>query len=90
MTRPFNKAFDQKAVAARPADSKESKILEVLRNNPRGLNRFEAEHLGDHVLPSTIATLRRKGNVFFDHWEIVPTRFDREVRVKRYIHIGSR
>lgn len=90
MTRPFNKAFNQEAVSVRPVNSKESKILEVLRNNPHGLNRFEAEYLGDHVLPSTIAALRRKGNLFFDHWEVVPARFDREVRVKRYIHIGSK
>lgn len=91
MTKPLNQAFRHlRAGGAHLADSKESKILEVLRNNPRGLNRFEAEHLGDHVLPSTIAALRKKGNQFSDYWEVVPTRFDREVRVKRYIHIGSR
>lgn len=91
MTRPLNQAFRHlKARAARPADSKQAKILEVLRNNPCGLNRFDAEHLGDHVLPSTIATLREKGNLFFDHWEVVLTRFDCKVRVKRYIYIGSR
>jgi hypothetical protein len=91
MTKPLNQAFRHlEAGPAHPAHSKEAKILAVLRNNPRGLNRFEAEQLGDHVLPSTIATLRKKRNLFSDYWETVPTRFDLEVRAKRYIHIGSR
>lgn len=50
----------------------------------RGLNRFDAERLGDHCLNSTIAVLRAKGVVILDHWEEVPTRFGRDVRVKRY------
>ena len=67
--------------------TKEQSILKVLRAG-RSLNRFEAEPLGDHCLHSTIATLRGKGYLFFDEWERVPTRFNREVRVKRYRYVG--
>jgi hypothetical protein len=68
-------------------NTKESSILEVLRAG-RSLNRFEAEPLGDHCLHSTIATLRRKGHLFYDQWERVPTRFNKAVRVKRYRYVG--
>jgi hypothetical protein len=68
-------------------NTKEWSILKVLSNG-RSLNRFEAEPLGDHCLHSTIATLRRKGHVIFDDWERIPTRFSKEVRVKRYRYVG--
>lgn len=70
-----------------PQHTKESKILAIMRAG-QSLNRFEAEHLGDHCLHSTIATLRRKGHLFHDAWEWVPTRFAKEVHVKRYAYIG--
>jgi hypothetical protein len=69
-------------------NTKESSILKVLLEG-RSLNRFEAEPLGDHCLHSTIATLRSKGYLFYDQWERVPTRFNKEVRVKRYRYVGS-
>lgn len=75
------------ADGARPEDSKESKVLALLRARRIGLNRFEAEGYGDHCLHSTISSLRRKGYLFHDEWETVRTRFG-TVRVKRYFYIG--
>ncbi len=68
--------------------TKELSILKVLRAG-RSLNRFEAEPLGDHCLQSTIATLRGKGYLFYDEWERVKTRFNKEARVKRYRYVGT-
>lgn len=62
--------------------TKKAVILAVLKT--RSLNRFEAERHGDHCLHSTISCLRAEGHIFHDEWEIVPTRFGRETRVKRY------
>ena len=69
-------------------DTKESTILAIMRAG-QSLNRFEAERLGDHCLPSTIATLRSKGYQFTDEWEWVKTSFNKEVHVKRYCYIGG-
>ena len=69
-------------------DTKESIVLAILRSGVT-LNRFDAEELGDHVLPTTIAVLRAKGFLISDEWESVPTRFGREVRVKRYSYIDT-
>lgn len=66
--------------------TKESTILAIMIAG-RSLNRFDAEPLGDHCLHSTIATLRSKGYLFHDEWEWVPTRFGKEVHVKRYSYI---
>lgn len=71
----------------RKENTKEMSILEALRTG-RSLNRFEAERLGDHCLHSTISTLRSKGYSFYDEWERVPTRFNKEARVKRYRYVG--
>lgn len=68
-------------------DTKESMILTIMRSG-QSLNRFEAERFGDHCLHSTISTLRSKGYLFHDAWEWIPTRFGREVHVKRYSYIG--
>lgn len=68
--------------------TKESIILAIMRSG-QSLNRFEAERLGDHCLHSTVSTLRSKGHLFHDAWEWVPTRFGREVHVKRYSYIGN-
>lgn len=75
---------------ARPRldDTKESKMLSILRARPSGLNRFEAEHFGDHCLHSTVSALRRKGYLLHDQWEWVQTRFG-DTRVKRYFYIHS-
>lgn len=68
-------------------NNKESTILEIMKAG-NSLNRFEAERFGDHCLHSTVATLRSKGYLFHDVWEWVPTRFGKEVHVKRYTYIG--
>ena len=68
--------------------NKETTILAILRAG-QSLNRFEAERFGDHCLHSTIATLRSKGYQFYDVWEWVPTRFGKEVHVKRYSYLGA-
>jgi hypothetical protein len=67
--------------------TKESMIFEVLKAG-KSLNRFDAEHLGDHCLHSTISTLKKKGAEFLDTWEKVPTRFGMTARVKRYRYLG--
>jgi len=60
------------------------RILAALRH-PAGLNRFQAERLGDHCLNSTVASLRAYGYIIFGEWETVPTRYCADgVRVKRY------
>lgn len=64
--------------------TKKSTIIQALKL-PEGVNRFEAERLGDHCLNSTISTLRAEGWNIVSHWEIVPCRFtSKGVRVKRY------
>jgi hypothetical protein len=70
---------------ARPKETKEAKILAIMRDRPSGLNWFEAEHFGCLCLHSTIATLRRKGYQFRAEWEWVSTRFG-DVHVKRYFY----
>jgi len=58
---------------------------------PGGLNRFEAERIGDHCLNSTIANVREMyGDKLFQEWETVPTRYcDTGVRVLRYWLVGA-
>lgn len=53
---------------------------------PHGLNRFEAERIGEHALNSTVAVIRaRYGNRLVQQWETVPTRYcETGVRVYRY------
>lgn len=69
--------------------TKIDRILIALKE-PAGLNRFEAERLGDHCLNSTVAQLRENGFLIADSWEVVPTRFcPRGVRVKRYRCLGG-
>lgn len=73
---------------ALPAQTKQDRILEALKL-PRGLNRFEAERLGDHVLNSTISKLRHAGWIIFSESEVVPTRFSPDgARVNRYRCVG--
>lgn len=65
------------------AHTKKAIVLGALLRG--SLNRFEAERLGDHCLHSTVAELaNRDGIAILSEWERVPTRFGREVRVKRY------
>lgn len=61
----------------------------VALEQPSGLNRFDAERLGDHCLNSTVAQLREDGFDIRDEWETIPTRYTpRGVRVKRYRCLG--
>lgn len=74
----------EKAKTATNPISKIDRVLQALRE-PDGLNRFEAERLGDHTLNSTIASLRARGVRIDSCWEVVPTRYtERGVRVMRY------
>lgn len=64
--------------------SKQARVLRALMG-PRGLNRFEAERLGDHALNSTVSSLgTRYWLAIRRTYERVPTRFGTLVRVKRY------
>lgn len=68
--------------------TKQERILALLRDG-QSMNRFDGEQNGDHVLPSTIFALRRKGHIFLATPEQVPTRFGGLVRVVRYAYIGQ-
>jgi len=61
------------------------RVIEALKQ-PHGLNRFEAERIGDHCLNSTVAVIRTAhGARLHQEWETVPTRYNSDgVRVKRY------
>jgi len=51
----------------------------------RPLNRFQAEEIGDHCLPSTISSLKTlHGLKFPRRWVKVPNRFGGETSVKEY------
>ncbi|WP_197092448.1 hypothetical protein [Stutzerimonas frequens] len=67
------------------APSKIARILAYLLIPCNSLNRFEAEHLGDHCLPSTISTLTHSYNIQFQHQpERVPNRWAQPCTVTRY------
>lgn len=68
------------------------KIDRILLELRRGisLNRFDAEHMGDHCLNTTISTLRGEGWLIAGEWETVPTRFGKTARVLRYRLTGYR
>lgn len=64
-----------------------TKIMRILGHFASGgsLNRFEAEHLGDHCLNTTIATLVRDYSIDFVRIpERVRSRFGADARVIRY------
>lgn len=65
--------------------TKLNSVIEALKQ-PRGLNRFEAEQIGDHCLNSTVAIVRDMyGDRLIQQWERVPSRFNPDgVRVYRY------
>lgn len=49
------------------------------------LNRFQAELLGDHVLPSTVHALKQRHGLNFERTvEVVPGYGDSRVRTVRY------
>lgn len=67
------------------APSKIARILAYLLIPCNSLNRFEAEHLGDHCLPSTISALTHDYSVQFQHLpERVPNRWGQPCTVTRY------
>ena len=70
-----------------PATSGPSKIARILEALISGvsLNRFEAERLGDHCLPSTIAVLANTHCLTFQRQpEKVPNRWGKPCPVTRY------
>lgn len=69
---------------AASAFSKQSRILAHLLAG-ESLNRFDAERLGDHCLPTTISSLASRYGLLFQHEpEQVPTRFGGLTRVVRH------
>lgn len=56
----------------------------ILASGTRGVHRFEAERNGDHCLPSTISSLKKRGVVLADELIKVPGRHGNPTYVKRY------
>lgn len=83
-TRPEEQSRPRKADSSTATPSKIARILAHLLTGA-SINRFEAEDLGDHCLPSTIAVLaNRNGLIFQRQPEKVPNRFGKPCHVTRY------
>jgi len=83
-TRPEEQSRPRKADSSTAAPTKIARILAHLLTGA-SINRFEAERLGDHCLPSTIAVLaNRNGLIFQRQWERVPNRWGKPCTVTRY------
>lgn len=83
-TRPEEQSRPRKADSSTAAPSKIARILAHLLTGA-SINRFEAEDLGDHCLPSTIAVLaNRHGLTFKRQPECVPNRWGKPCTVTRY------
>lgn len=83
---PRERGQDGKAESTRTKSiTKIERVISALMS-PAGLNRFEAERIGDHTLNSTMAKIRvRCGARVSQEWETVPTPYcKRGVRVLRY------
>lgn len=80
-----------KAKNLNPKRIKKIDRVEAALKQPAGLNRFEAERIGEHALNSTVAVIReRYGNRLVQEWETVPTRYcETGVRVYRYWLVGD-
>lgn len=97
MTTPKAKPLDPcQGEAAQETKLKTKSIKKIYRTEaalklPAGLNRFEAERIGDHCLNSTVADLRKTyGSNLIQQWETVPSRYSAKgVRVYRYWLIGG-
>ena len=78
------------ASSERKGTKKIDRVIAALRR-PHGLNVFEAERIGDHSLPSTVAVIRQRyGDRLIQKWETVPTRFNPNgVKVCRYWLLGA-
>lgn len=67
------------------APTKIARVLAYLLVPCNSLNRFEAEALGDHCLPSTISALEHRHGLQFQHQpEQVPNRWGKPCGVTRY------
>ena len=77
---------DDKAKQPKPKCIRKIDRGEEALKQPCGLNRFDAERIGDHALNSTVAIVRKRhGDKLRQEWETVPTRFNPDgVRVYRY------
>lgn len=77
--------------SSRKIITKLHRIIDLLKNRPEGLNRFEAEQFGDHCLNSTVAVIRDMyGDKLIQRWEKVPSRYtNRGARVCRYWLAGE-
>ena len=85
-----NRLNARKSLGPESKPAKKIDRVEAALRHPAGLNRFQAEQLGDHCLNSTIAALRAYGCVILSKWETVPTRYCVDgVRVKRYWIAGG-
>jgi len=83
-TRPEEQSRPRKADATTEGPSKIARILAYLLTGA-SLNRFEAERIGDHCLPSTISDLAHKhGLIFQRQQERVPNRWGAPCTVTRY------
>lgn len=83
-TRPEEQSRPRKANPTTEAPSKIARILGHLLN-AGPLNRFEAERIGDHCLPSTIAVLANHYGLTIERkQERVPNRWGAPCPVTRY------
>lgn len=83
-TRPEEQSSQRKANPTTEAPSKIARILGHLLN-AGPLNRFEAERIGDHCLPSTIAVLANHYGLTIERkQERVPNRWGQPCDVIRY------
>jgi hypothetical protein len=83
-------------VAAQKTNHDQKSIKKIYRVEaalklPAGLNRFEAERIGDHCLNSTVADIRKSyGARLVQKWEMAPSRYCSDgVRVLRYWIVGG-
>ena len=70
----------------KPKNSTKLDCVIAALHHPHGLNRFEAERIGEHCLNSSVSVIRAMyGSKLVSEWETVPSRFcERGVRVLRY------
>jgi len=83
-TRPEEQSRPRKADATTEGPSKIARILAHLLTGA-SVNRFEAERIGDHCLPSTIAVLANHYGLTIERkQERVPNRWGAPCPVTRY------
>lgn len=79
-----SRAHGQSSTATTEAPSKIARLLAHLLAGA-SINRFEAERLGDHCLPSTVAVLANRHSLGFQRQpEKVPNRWGKPCHVTRY------